>query len=54
MPSKQSACSTLSGEHGIGITKSAFLPLEIDPPTLALIDFQHRHGGVADANLGRG
>jgi glycolate oxidase len=28
---------TLSGEHGIGITKSAFLPLEIDPPTLSLM-----------------
>jgi glycolate oxidase len=28
---------TLSGEHGIGITKSAFLPLEIDPPTLCLM-----------------
>jgi glycolate oxidase len=28
---------TLSGEHGIGITKSAFLPLEIDPATLGLM-----------------
>ncbi len=28
---------TLSGEHGIGITKAAFLPLEIDPPTLQLM-----------------
>jgi glycolate oxidase len=28
---------TLSGEHGIGITKAAFLPLEIDPPTLHLM-----------------
>jgi glycolate oxidase len=28
---------TLSGEHGIGITKSAFLPLEINPPTLNLM-----------------
>jgi FAD/FMN-containing dehydrogenase len=25
------------GEHGIGITKSAFLPLEIDQPTLQLL-----------------
>jgi glycolate oxidase len=28
---------TLSGEHGIGITKAAFLPLEIDPPALSLM-----------------
>jgi glycolate oxidase len=28
---------TLSGEHGIGTTKAAFLPLEIDPPTMALM-----------------
>ncbi len=28
---------TLSGEHGIGITKSAFLPLEIDPVALDLM-----------------
>jgi glycolate oxidase len=28
---------TLSGEHGIGITKSAFLPLEIDPASLQLM-----------------
>ena len=28
---------TLSGEHGIGITKAAFLPLEIDPQTLNLM-----------------
>ena len=28
---------TLSGEHGIGTTKSSFLPLEIDPPTMALM-----------------
>lgn len=28
---------TLSGEHGIGITKSAFLPLEIDPVALELM-----------------
>ncbi len=28
---------TLSGEHGIGITKAAFLPLEINPPTLELM-----------------
>jgi glycolate oxidase len=28
---------TLSGEHGIGITKAAFLPIEIDPPTLSLM-----------------
>jgi len=28
---------TLSGEHGIGITKSAFLPLEIDPASLNLM-----------------
>ncbi len=28
---------TLSGEHGIGITKAAFLPLEIDLPTLQLM-----------------
>jgi len=25
---------TLSGEHGVGITKAAYLPLEIDPATL--------------------
>lgn len=28
---------TLSGEHGIGTTKAAFLPLEIDQPTLQLM-----------------
>ncbi|XOF34700.1 MAG: FAD-binding oxidoreductase [Candidatus Electrothrix sp. YB6] len=28
---------TLSGEHGVGITKSAFLPLEIDQDTLLLM-----------------
>ncbi len=28
---------TLSGEHGIGITKSAFLPMEIDPVALELM-----------------
>ncbi|NOQ45499.1 MAG: FAD-binding protein [Desulfobulbaceae bacterium] len=28
---------TLSGEHGIGITKSEFLPLEIDPTALTLM-----------------
>lgn len=28
---------TLSGEHGIGTSKAAFLPLEIDPPTMALM-----------------
>ena len=26
---------TLSGEHGVGVTKSRYLPLEIDPATLA-------------------
>lgn len=26
---------TLSGEHGVGITKAAYLPLEVDPNTLA-------------------
>jgi len=28
---------TLSGEHGIGITKSAFLPMEVDPVALDLM-----------------
>jgi D-lactate dehydrogenase (quinone) len=28
---------TLSGEHGIGTEKRRFVPLEIDPPTLALM-----------------
>lgn len=28
---------TLSGEHGVGITKAPFIALEIDPPTLALM-----------------
>jgi glycolate oxidase len=28
---------TLSGEHGIGITKSAFVPMEIDPTTLSVM-----------------
>lgn len=28
---------TLSGEHGVGITKAPFITLEIDPPTLALM-----------------
>ncbi|RPE79536.1 FAD-binding oxidoreductase [Vulcaniibacterium tengchongense] len=28
---------TLSGEHGIGLAKRAFLPQAIDPPTLALM-----------------
>lgn len=28
---------TLSGEHGVGITKRSFIALEIDPPTLALM-----------------
>ncbi len=28
---------TLSGEHGIGITKSAFLPLELDPVALEMM-----------------
>lgn len=27
---------SLSGEHGIGLQKRSFLPLEVDPPTLAL------------------
>ncbi len=31
------AGGTLSGEHGIGITKSEFLPLEIDPTTLKVM-----------------
>jgi glycolate oxidase len=28
---------TLSGEHGVGLTKAAYLPLEIDPPTMSLM-----------------
>ena len=28
---------TLSGEHGIGLTKAAYLPMELDQPTLALM-----------------
>lgn len=28
---------TLSGEHGIGITKACFLPLELDPASLAVM-----------------
>jgi len=28
---------TLSGEHGIGLTKAAYLPMELDPPTIALM-----------------
>ena len=28
---------TLSGEHGIGTSKAPFLPLEIDPPTMAVM-----------------
>ncbi|MFN2365232.1 MAG: FAD-binding oxidoreductase, partial [Desulfurivibrionaceae bacterium] len=28
---------TITGEHGIGITKSAFLDREIDPPSLAVM-----------------
>lgn len=28
---------TLSGEHGVGITKSAYLPLEISPPAIAVM-----------------
>ena len=28
---------TLSGEHGIGLTKAAYLEMEIDPPTMALM-----------------
>ncbi len=28
---------TLSGEHGIGLTKAAYLPMEIDQPTRALM-----------------
>ncbi|MFA6900875.1 MAG: FAD-linked oxidase C-terminal domain-containing protein [Desulfurivibrionaceae bacterium] len=28
---------TLSGEHGIGLTKAAYLPMELDPPTMALM-----------------
>lgn len=31
------AGGTLSGEHGIGTEKRRFIPLEIDPPTLALM-----------------
>jgi len=28
---------TLSGEHGIGLTKAAYLPMELDQPTMALM-----------------
>lgn len=28
---------TLSGEHGIGLTKAAYLPMELDRPTMALM-----------------
>ena len=28
---------TLSGEHGIGLTKAPYLDMEVDPPTLALM-----------------
>jgi glycolate oxidase len=28
---------TLSGEHGIGLTKATYLPMELDPPTMALM-----------------
>lgn len=28
---------TLSGEHGIGLTKAAYLPMELDPPTMELM-----------------
>lgn len=28
---------TLSGEHGIGLTKAPYLPMELDPPTMALM-----------------
>ena len=28
---------TLSGEHGVGLTKAAYLDMELDPPTLALM-----------------
>ncbi|MBU0730171.1 MAG: FAD-binding protein [Proteobacteria bacterium] len=32
-----SLSGTLSGEHGIGITKAEFLPLELDPNTLSVM-----------------
>ena len=28
---------TLSGEHGVGLTKAAYLPMELDQPTMALM-----------------
>jgi glycolate oxidase len=28
---------TLSGEHGIGLTKAPYLPMELDPPTMELM-----------------
>jgi len=28
---------TLSGEHGVGLTKASYLSMELDPPTLALM-----------------
>ena len=28
---------TLSGEHGVGLTKAPYLDMELDPPTLALM-----------------
>ena len=38
---------TLSGEHGVGITKAAYLPLELDETSLALMQ---RIKGVFDPN----
>jgi FAD/FMN-containing dehydrogenases len=34
---------TLSGEHGIGISKAAYLEKEIDPQTLALMRQIKKH-----------
>jgi glycolate oxidase len=28
---------TLSGEHGVGLTKAPYLPMELDQPTMALM-----------------
>lgn len=38
---------TLSGEHGIGITKAEFMPLEIDPAALAVMK---KIKGILDPN----